>query len=123
LSVSGFNAVSFVFRGFLPRKKGQLAKVLSATLFEPSPITIFYESPMRIDSTVAAMADNIPDSRLCLCNDLTKPHERIYRGAPAAVLTALRSNPNASKGEYTIVLARNNIKPEERDSNEHYDND
>ncbi|MDR3149985.1 MAG: 16S rRNA (cytidine(1402)-2'-O)-methyltransferase [Oscillospiraceae bacterium] len=111
LSISGFNAASFVFRGFLPRKKGQLAKVIRATLSEPSPVTVFYESPLRIIATAACMAEQIPDSRVCLCNDLTKPHERVYRGTPHQVLEELQANRNAAKGEYTIVLARANIKP------------
>ncbi|MDR2360671.1 MAG: 16S rRNA (cytidine(1402)-2'-O)-methyltransferase [Oscillospiraceae bacterium] len=111
LSISGFNAASFVFRGFLPRKKGQLAKVISTTLTEPSPVTIFYESPLRIITSAACMADEIPDSRVCLCNDLTKPHERVYRGTPKQILEELQANRNASKGEYTIVIARSVIKP------------
>jgi len=106
LSASGFNAVSFVFRGFLPRKKGQLTKTLQATLTESSPITIFYESPMRIISTIEICTEVIPDSKVCLCNDLTKTHERIYRGIPVDVLQELRDNKNAEKGEYTLVLCR-----------------
>ena len=118
LSVSGFNAASFVFRGFLPRKKGMLARVITGTKSEPSPVTIFYESPLRIHTTMAMMAELVPDSRVCLCNDLTKPYERIYRGVPQVVLTELESNRNATKGEYTLVLARSNIKPEEADYGE-----
>jgi 16S rRNA (cytidine1402-2'-O)-methyltransferase len=118
LSISGFNAVSFVFRGFLPRKKGELKRVLVATLTEPSPISIFYESPMRIISTVTAMTEVIPVSKVCLCNDLTKSHERIYRGLPGEILDELEHNSKASKGEYTIVLARANIKPEEIEDDE-----
>jgi 16S rRNA (cytidine1402-2'-O)-methyltransferase len=122
LSISGFNAVSFTFRGFLPRTKGKLAAVLAATLTEPSPVTIFYEAPMRIIATVEAMTVTVPDSRLCLCNDLTKPHERIYRGLPASVLEELRSNPKAQKGEYTIVLSRLNVKPPKEKRSNKYSN-
>jgi 16S rRNA (cytidine1402-2'-O)-methyltransferase len=113
LSVSGFNAASFVFRGFLPRKKGQLTRTLRATLSEPSPVTIFYESPMRIVTTMELCAEAVPDSRVCLCNDLTKPHERIYRGTPSEVLEQLNANKNAAKGEYTLVLCRAQVKADE----------
>ena len=46
----------------------------------------------------------LPSCRVCLCNDLTKRYERVYRGSPAEVLQQLAENPNASKGEYTLVL-------------------
>jgi 16S rRNA (cytidine1402-2'-O)-methyltransferase len=111
LSISGFNIVSFTFRGFLPRTEGKLRRVISDTLSEPSPVTVFYEAPHRILETVRVCAEEIPGSRLCLCNDLTKAHERIYRGTTAEVLEELSSNPNFAKGEYVMVLARDSVKP------------
>ena len=41
---------------------------------------------------------------LCVCSDLTKRYERIYRGAAPAVLAALRANPNVEKGEYCLAV-------------------
>jgi 16S rRNA (cytidine1402-2'-O)-methyltransferase len=111
LSVSGFNLVSFTFRGFLPRTEGKLRRVLSDTLSEPSPVTVFYEAPHRILETVRICSEVLPDSRLCLCNDLTKPHERIYRGTTIDVFAELSANPNFAKGEYALVLCRNSVKP------------
>jgi 16S rRNA (cytidine1402-2'-O)-methyltransferase len=118
LSVSGFNAASFVFRGFLPRARKDLEETLARTLTEYSPVTIFYESPRRVSASVAAMVRLIPDSRLCLCNDLSKLHERVYRGLPEDVLRELLANENAEKGEYTLVIARAAPTPAPREARE-----
>ncbi|NLO47970.1 MAG: 16S rRNA (cytidine(1402)-2'-O)-methyltransferase [Clostridiales bacterium] len=109
LSVSGFNTVSFSFYGFLPRGKKDLADVLMRVKTEYSPVTVFYESPKRIMSTMQLLSEIMPSYDICLCNDLTKLFERIYRGKPFEILNELRNNANAQKGEYTLILRRTEI--------------
>ena len=65
---------------------------------------IFYESPLRIEESLKILRDELPDDRCVLCNDLTKLHERIYRGTTAGVLEELSANPNAKKGEYALLV-------------------
>ncbi len=114
-ALSGFNTLSFAFYGFLPRSPGDIRKVLARVEKEYSPLTIFYESPNRIVDTVEIVAESMPGCKLCVCNDLTKKFERIYRGAPAQVLAELKNNPNASKGEYVLIMERQKAEesPEE----------
>lgn len=104
LSVSGYNFDSFAFYGFLPKKahdlKDKLQKVKAMTI----PAAVFFESPRRIIKTMQIITEILPGADLCVCNDLTKMHERIYRGKPAAVWEQLQNNPNAGKGEYTLVV-------------------
>ena len=103
-SISGFDLTSFAFYGFVPRENGEIKKLWDKMLTDSVKTAIFYESPMRITSTVASVAEAIPSAKLCVCNDLTKLHERIYRGSPAEVLAELEGNPNHKKGEYSIVM-------------------
>ena len=103
LSVSGFPAEPFLFVGFLPRKTGAIVDVLMPLSLIHGPTLVFYESPKRIAATVELLAVNFPKILLCLCNDLTKKFERIYRGTPSEVLEALQANPHTEKGEYTCV--------------------
>jgi len=105
LSVSGFDASQFMFLGFLPRSAKEIEKKFTPFHF-PHPI-VFYESPLRITKTLAWMAENYPVADICLCNDLTKRYERIYRGSPETILEELMQNPNAGKGEYTCVTCLN----------------
>ena len=109
LSVSGFNTLSFSFYGFLPRAKSHISAVLERIKTEYSPITVFYESPKRIIATMRLMIEAIPTYNICLCNDLTKLYERIYRGTPLDILTALEANEKSDKGEYTMVISRTEV--------------
>lgn len=106
VAVSGFNALSFAFYGFLPRSAGDIRKVLRRIEKEYSPLSVFYESPNRIVDTVELVAEVLSGCQICVCNDLTKLYERIYRGTPAEVLAELKANPNAAKGEYALIIYR-----------------
>ena len=103
VSVSGFDIKSFIFGGFFPRENSGAKKTAQKIKDNPG-VYIFYESPKRIIKTLEFFAENLPDCDICLCNDLTKKFERIYRGSPEKVLEELRENPSAEKGEYTVVI-------------------
>lgn len=107
LSITGFNADSFTFMGFFPRKDQLIKDCINKSIKSDVRVLIFYESPKRIVKTVESLKDIIPDSKLCLCNDLTKKFEKKYRGTPAEVLDELISNPNHEKGEYALVIELN----------------
>ena len=102
LSVSGFDVSRYTFLGFLPRG-GEGALILSETL-EKVETAVFYESPKRILKTLAGIVDALPSVRICLCNDLTKMFEKVYRGSAKDVLDELRDNPHSGKGEYVCVV-------------------
>jgi 16S rRNA (cytidine1402-2'-O)-methyltransferase len=106
LSVSGFNFVSFAFYGFFPREPKHIREALRRAGEGEIPVSVFFESPRRIEKTLRAIIGDeaLSGAEICLCNDLTKLHERIYRGSPQAVLGELEGNPAAGKGEYTLVV-------------------
>ena len=102
VSISGFDASGFSFMGFFPRDNGDIKEFLQE-LRAPG-VYIFYESPKRIIKTLTLLAEQSEGANICLCNDLTKKFERIYRGTPKEILAELHDNPSAEKGEYTVVL-------------------
>lgn len=106
VAVSGFvkSNSDFAFFGFLPRKKSEIVQKLEAAAQSKISTAVFYESPLRIIGSFEVICEILPDARVCLCNDLTKLYERIYRGTPSEVLEELRNNPNSAKGEYALVL-------------------
>jgi len=103
LSASGFDAREFAFYGFLPREKKALYDKLEAIHRAGIPVFVLYESPHRVVELVAAIADKWPTCMLCVCSDLTKRFERIYRAPAPGVLEQLRANPGVEKGEYCLV--------------------
>lgn len=102
--VSGFDLTSFAFCGFFPKENTDRKKEIERLKSGLVSTYIYYESPKRILGTAAFLAEKIPDAAICLCNDLTKTHERFYRGTPAEVLSELEANPNAEKGEFTLII-------------------
>ena len=114
LSVSGFEISSYAFLGFLPRTEKLLVEKLSEA--NDREAIIFYESPKRITKTLCAIIKNFPESNICLCNDLTKKFEKIYRGDPEKILAELEANPDAEKGEYTCVAKMKIRKAEEAEA-------
>ena len=103
VSVSGFDVKTFTFTGFFPREKNESGKTLKKFGENPG-VYIFYESPKRIIKTMGQLARDLPECEICLCNDLTKKFERIYRGIPEKILDELQNNPSSQKGEYTAVI-------------------
>ena len=99
---AGLNMGSFCYRGFLPVKSGQRARELSAAAERPET-TVFFESPYRINKTLAACAELMPDRLLCVARELTKKFEEFRRGAAADLLAHYEAHP--AKGEITLVIA------------------
>jgi len=104
LSISGFDCQEFTFYGFLPRAAGPLRKKLLAIASSHVPVAVLYESPHRVQALLEAVAETLPGAEACVCCDLTKLYECTLHGGAEQVLSALRANPNAQKGEYCVVL-------------------
>ena len=111
LSASGFDAREFTFYGFLPRERKFLREKLDAIRRTNVPVCVFYESPHRIVELVREIAECWAGCDLCVCSDLTKKFERIYRGGAAQVLAELTANPGVEKGEYCIVADVSMLPP------------
>ena len=113
LSASGFDAREFAFYGFLPREKKALSDKLDAIRRAGIPVFVLYESPHRIVDLVERIAEKWPECLLCVCSDLTKRYERIYRGSAPEVLSRLRDNPGVEKGEYCLAADISMLPPPE----------
>ena len=114
VSVSGFDFSSFTFYGFLPRESKELKEKL-LDIGRKSEGAIFHESPHRIKTLVAAIADTLPGAELSVSCDLTKLHELTLRGKPEDILTALEANEKSEKGEYCVVADLRGVTlPEEK---------
>ncbi|MFR5000690.1 MAG: 16S rRNA (cytidine(1402)-2'-O)-methyltransferase, partial [Slackia sp.] len=71
---SGFNNPRFFFGGFFPRKDSERRETLRA-LSSLDAVLMFYESPRRIASALAVVADELPQREVAVCRELTKVHE------------------------------------------------
>jgi 16S rRNA (cytidine1402-2'-O)-methyltransferase len=98
LVASGLPADEWRFAGFLPRKKGELTRVLS----EPGGTLVAFESPRRVAATLTLLASLDPDRPVAVCRELTKAHEEVVRGSAAEL--AERYASEAPRGEVVLVV-------------------
>ena len=111
LSVSGYDSKEFAMYGFLPREKKFLKEKLESIRRTGIPVCILYESPHRLCDLVRQICEDWAGCDMCVCSDLTKKYERIYRGKCDAVLSMLENNPSVEKGEYCIVIDLSRLPP------------
>jgi 16S rRNA (cytidine1402-2'-O)-methyltransferase len=101
VAAAGFPGAGFTFAGFLPRKPGELRRLLTAAAASPDP-TVAFESPHRIVRSLQAIADALPERRIAVARELTKIHEEVLRGTAGEVLAALGCR---ARGEFTLVIS------------------
>jgi 16S rRNA (cytidine1402-2'-O)-methyltransferase len=98
LVASGLPADEWVFHGFLPRKKGELRRMLESA----HGTLVAFESPRRVPGTLALLASLDPSRELAVCRELTKAHEEIVRGSAAELASRFADAP--PRGEVVLVL-------------------
>ena len=101
LSIAGYAGPGFTFLGYLPRKPGEMRRVLEHLRDDPRPAVAF-DSPFRIRKSLALIDESLPGRSLTLTRELTKLHEEVLRGTAAEVLAALGEQ---TRGEFTIVIS------------------
>jgi len=111
LSVAGLRARSWRFVGFLPRRAGELRRLLNPHPLTPSPIggrggtargetIVAFEAPSRLRKSLAAVAEVLPERRIAVCRELTKAHEEVFVGTAAEALAHF----GEPRGEIVIVI-------------------
>ena len=96
LVASGLPTDRWRFEGFLPRRAGELERVLGG-----GETVVAFESPRRLPDSLAALAALAPDRPAAVCRELTKLHEDVTRGTLAELARRFRSDV---KGEIVVVI-------------------
>lgn len=101
LVLSGLPSESFIFEGFLPRKKGRKAKLLE--LAQNTRTTIIYESPYRVVKTLTEFLEYLGEDRqIALSREISKIYEETFRGS---IVEAVKYFSNKKiKGEFVICI-------------------
>jgi len=96
LVVSGLPTDSFLFLGFLPRRRKQRRQLLASVARERRTLVAF-EAPHRLRASLADLKDVLGDRRIALARELTKMHEEVWRGSLSQALAHFeRTLPKAS---------------------------
>ena len=97
LVASGLPADRFRFRGFLPRRRGELERELA----DAAETLVAYESPRRLAATLALLAEIDPERPVAVARELTKVHEEVVRGTAAELA---RRFAGGTRGEVVLVV-------------------
>ena len=103
---SGTVCPRFYFGGFFPRKAGEQRTVLE-DLRGLDAALVFYESPNRLVTALAAIAEVLPWREVAVCRELTKLHEEVARGTAVelrALFGARAEEPGGIRGEIALVI-------------------
>jgi 16S rRNA (cytidine1402-2'-O)-methyltransferase len=93
---SGVPADRWRFEGYLPRRAGELERVLRS-----AETVVAFESPRRLPDSLAALAALAPDRPAAVCRELSKLHEEVARGTLAELARRFRSEV---RGEIVVVI-------------------
>ncbi len=97
LVASGLPTDRWRFEGFLPKRAGEMERVLRST-----ETVVAFESPRRVGDSLAALAAIAPDRPAAVCRELTKMHEEVSRSTLAELARRFRGDV---KGEIVLVIA------------------
>jgi 16S rRNA (cytidine1402-2'-O)-methyltransferase len=93
---SGLPADRWRFEGYLPRRAGELERVLRS-----AETVVAFESPRRLPDSLTALAALAPDRPAAVCRELSKLHEEVVRGTLAELARRFRGE---IRGEIVVVL-------------------
>ena len=99
---SGLPCDRFVFEGFLPVKKGRVARL--GALAQEQRTMIFYESPTRLVKTLQQLAETFGSEReASVCREISKLHDTTHHGTLGELVEHFTHE--APRGEIVIVVA------------------
>jgi 16S rRNA (cytidine1402-2'-O)-methyltransferase len=107
LVASGLPTDRWRFEGFLPKRAGEMERVLRS-----AETVIAFESPRRVGESLAALAAIAPDRPAAVCREMTKMHEEVARGSLAELARRFRGDV---KGEIVLVIAPAAAEEHDRD--------
>lgn len=99
LVASGFPTAPVTFLGFAPNRSTHRKKWLQELAALPHTV-VFFESPHRIQQTLADAAVALGERPLAIAREITKIHQEFHRGSAAQLV----DSPNLVRGELTIVV-------------------
>ena len=103
VSISGFSD-KFIFYGFFPEKKKQLASELKK-LSEFENTIVFFVSPRKINKIIPEIKKNFTGRKIVFCREITKIFEEFNR-KNVDELELFEKEP---KGELTVVISEKKI--------------
>jgi 16S rRNA (cytidine1402-2'-O)-methyltransferase len=104
---SGLPPDRWCFEGYLPRRAGELERVLQS-----AETVVAFESPRRLPDSLAALATLAPERPAAVCRELSKLHEEVTRGTLSELARRFRGE---QRGEIIVVIGPARTRGADRD--------
>lgn len=107
-SLSGAGVVfkEYIFLGFIPQKKGR--KTFLEKLKNIEYVTVFFESSHRIKKLLTELSMFLyPEQEIVVAKEITKIHEKFFRGTPSEISILFKNDSKLEKGEFVIIVTQN----------------
>lgn len=104
LALAGNTSHTWTYLGFLPKKEGDLKKLIEKMQQVPNfgkgdHVFVAFESPERFNDTMKLFAEIIPTSTVTLCREMTKLYEEVASGTPTELID------RGFRGELVLLVA------------------
>ena len=104
LSVAGLASTAFTFVGFAPLSAGDLSEFV-AVIAARTETTVFFESPHRVEKTMAALAKGLPpERRMVIAREITKKFETISAIVASDIEAWLQTHAERMRGEFVVLV-------------------
>lgn len=116
LAGAGITGGAFTFLGFLPRKPGKAAKLISSAYALNVPV-VLYESPYRVIKMLELISKTLGENTpLIVARELSKVYEEWLRGSASELIKNLSARSKV-QGEFVLIIDRP-AAPESEEENE-----
>ncbi len=106
LSVSGMYGDSFVYLGFLPKKRSERLRMLASVATQDRTL-VALETPHRLRAALQDITETLGDRPIAVCRELTKLHEEVFRGTVSQAIERFQE----PRGEFTLVIQSGTEEP------------
>ncbi len=114
LAGAGITGGAFTFLGFLPRKPGKAAKLISQAYALDVPV-VLYESPYRVIKMLELIAKTLgAETPVILARELSKVYEEWLRGTAQSLAQQLAKKSKV-QGEFVMIIDRPATEKKEED--------
>lgn len=102
LAASGLPTDSFLYLGYLPRKRGERKTFVGQVANLPHTL-IFFEAPHRLLESLEDLESVLGDRQMCAAREISKLHEEFARGRISQARAHFTERE--PRGEFVLVVA------------------
>lgn len=102
LAASGLPTESFLYLGYLPRKRGERRETL-AQVANLRHTLVFFETPHRLLESLEDLESTLGDREMCAAREISKVHEQFIRGRISQARAHFTETE--PRGEFVLVVS------------------